>query len=117
MREIIITSTKDEVILEQLNVCLKGTLTERWGERVLTFNNAIGKGVVRNISFEWGVSLLDCDVRFNEDVKIVFQTSSIRPIEFVFISKGSFKYGPDDTEEIIDLEQYQNIVRAPSRDS
>ncbi|QCX01964.1 helix-turn-helix transcriptional regulator [Aggregatimonas sangjinii] len=115
MREIVITSTKDDVILEQLNVCLEGDLTDNWGERVLTFDNALGKGVVRSISFDWGVSLLDCDVMFNEDVKIVFQTSSVTPIEFVFISKGSFKYNADDTEEIIDLEQYQNIILAPKR--
>ena len=115
MREIVITSIKDDVILEQLNACLEGTLTDNWGERVLTFDNALGKGVVRSISFDWGVSLLDCNVRFNEDVKIVFRTSSVSPIEFVFISKGSFKYSPDDSDEIIDLEQYQNIILAPKR--
>ena len=115
MKEIVITSIKDDVILEQLNACLGGTLTESWGEHVLTFDNSLGKGVVRNISFDWGVSLLDCNVRFNEDVKIVFRTSSVSPIEFVFISKGSFKHSPDNTEEIIDLEQYQNIILAPKR--
>ncbi|WP_422082051.1 helix-turn-helix domain-containing protein [Ulvibacterium sp.] len=110
-----IRSTKEETILEQLNLCLQGNLNEEWGERTLEFNNAIGKGIVRSISFDWGVSLLDCTLNFNEDVKILFKTSTISPIEFVFVSKGSFKYKEDDTEEYIDLEQYQNIIIAPKR--
>jgi len=115
MKELVITSIREDVVLEQLNVCLEGTLTESWGERVLTFDNALGKGIVRSISFDWGISLLDCNVRFNEDVKIIFRTASVSPIEFVFISKGSFQYSPDNTDEIIDLEQYQNIILAPKR--
>lgn len=115
MREIVITSTKEEAILEQLNLCLEGNLNEEWGERVLEFANGIGKGVIRNISFDWGVSLLDCTLNFNEDIKIVFKTNSISPVEFVFISKGSFKYKEEDTEEYVDLEQYQNIIIAPKR--
>ena len=115
MKEIVVTSVKDDVILQQLNLCLEGKLSNSWGERTLTFDNALGKGVVRNISFDWGVSLLDCDVQFNEDVKIVFKTSSVSPVEFIFISKGSFKYSEDNTQEFIDLEQYQNIIIAPKR--
>ncbi len=115
MREIVITSIKDDIILEQLNLCLDGSLSESWGERKLIFDNNIGKGTVRSIAFDWGVSLLDCDVQFNEDVKIVFKTSSVSPVEFIFISKGSFQYSEDDTEDFIDLEQYQNIIIAPKR--
>ena len=115
MKEIIVTSIKDETILEQLNSCLGGTLSDSWGERILQFDNAIGKGVVRSISFDWGISLLDCDVKFNEDVKIVFKASTVPPVEFIFISKGQFKYGANEDEEFIDLEQYQNIIISPKR--
>lgn len=115
MREIVITSIKDERILSQLNSCLDGTLTEDWGERTLSFDNEIGKGVIRNIGFDWGVSLLDCDVTFYKDVKLTFKTSGVSPIEFVFISKGSFKYSEDDSEDYLDLEQFQNIILSPKR--
>ncbi|MFS4469771.1 helix-turn-helix domain-containing protein [Maribacter sp. 2210JD10-5] len=115
MKEIVITSIKDERILSQLNTCLEGTLEENWGERVLRFDNEIGKGVIRNIGFDWGVSLLDCDVTFYQDIKLIFRTSSVSPIEFVFISKGSFKYSEDNTEEYLDLERYQNIILSPKR--
>ena len=115
MKEIVITSIKDDLILEQLNDCLGGQLTEEWGESTLKFDNALGKGIVRNISFDWGVSLLDCDVHFNEDVKVIFKSANISPVEFIFISKGTFQYNLNDTEDLIDLEQYQNIIIAPER--
>ncbi len=115
MRELVITSTKDEEVLSQLYNCIKGELIEEWGERTLRFDNEIGKGEIRNIGFDWGVSLLDCDIVFHEDVKLVFKTSNISPIEFVFISKGSFKYSEDDTDDYLDLEQFQNIILSPKR--
>lgn len=113
MQEIVVTNTQEDSILEELNSCLKGKLKESWGETTLKFNNALGEGVVRSISFDWGVSLLDCDVRFNEDVKIVFKAATVPPVEFIFISKGRFKYQPDYEEDFIDLEQYQNIIISP----
>lgn len=117
MQEFVITSTKDEDILSQLNIWLKGELIEEWGERTLSFDNEIGKGEIRNIGFEWGVSLLDWDVSFYEDVKLVFKTSSISPIEFVFISKGSFKYSEDNRGQYLNLEQFQNIILSPKRNA
>ena len=115
MPEFVITSTKDDDILSQLNICLKGELIEEWGERTLSFDNEIGKGKIRNIGFEWGISLLDWNVSFYEDVELVFKTSSVSPIEFVFISKGSFKYSEDNTEQYLNLEQFQNIILSPKR--
>lgn len=117
MREIVITSIKDETILEQLNSCLEGSLREDWGERTLQFDNAFGSGVVRSISFDKGVSLLDCSVKFNVPVKIVFQTKVVPPLEFIFISKGRFKYKSDEEDAVLDLERYQNIIISPKRNA
>ena len=115
MREIIITSSKEEQVLAQLQICLEGTLTEKWGERTLQFDNYIGKGSIRNISFDGGISLLDYECTLNEPIKIVFNTTSVSPMEFIFISKGSFKYSEDNTGDYLDLEQYQNIIISPKQ--
>jgi AraC-like DNA-binding protein len=115
MREIIINSTKDKSILTYLNKNLGGVLTEKWGESTLQFDNEIGKGIIRNISFDGGISLLDYECVFNEPLKLVFKTTGIAPMEFIFISKGSFKYSEDNTERYLDLEQYQNIIISPKQ--
>lgn len=114
MQEIEISSLKGEKILENLNDCLQGELASEWGEHTLTFDNSIGKGTIRSISFDWGMSLLDCKVRFNEDVKVTFKLKSISPIEFLFVSKGSVHYAEDD-DEFVRLERYQNVIIAPKK--
>lgn len=117
MRELIINGSEPKGIFSQLQSCLKGELKEDWGESVLNFNNKMGKGTIRTISFNWGVSLLDCDISLYEDTKIVFDTEQLAPIEFIFITKGFLRYSDDNTDCYTTLEQFQNIIISPKRDS
>ncbi|NHF61024.1 helix-turn-helix transcriptional regulator [Flavobacteriaceae bacterium TP-CH-4] len=117
MQEIVIKSSKDELIVRQLKDCLEGTLDRQWGESVLKFENNKGKGLIRSIEFDWGVSLLDCDICLNETTKIIFNTSKASPVEFIFISEGSLQYQEGDEQEMMDLERYQNIIISPKRAS
>ena len=66
MRELIINSTKSENIFTQIQTCLQGELKGDWGEKIITFNNSTGKGTLRTIDFNWGLSLIDCDLKLNE---------------------------------------------------
>ncbi|WP_419213108.1 helix-turn-helix domain-containing protein [Maribacter sp. X9] len=113
MREIVLNSSKPEVIFSQLQQCLKGEFFENWGETTLRFNNDIGKGVLRTISFDWGVSLIDCDITLSKETKITFDSPEVSPIEFIFISQGNFKYSDDNSGLYTSLEQFQNIIISP----
>lgn len=115
MKEIVINSVKDEDMLLGFKEYLKGTLEERWGEKVLTFDNEFGKGVIRNIEFDWGVSLFDCDLTFFDDVKVTVKSKGIAPVEFIYISKGGFTYKEGHLGEKLELEQFQNIIISPER--
>ncbi|WP_062055372.1 helix-turn-helix domain-containing protein [Aquimarina longa] len=110
MQKIEINSIDCAKILEQLNIHLKGKLTNQWGEHVLEFDNQIGKGIVRSIAFDWGVSLVDYDVRFIQDTKIVFNIEKANPIGFIFISEGSLDYTNDTEEKPYTFERFQNII-------
>ncbi|MDC6389036.1 AraC family transcriptional regulator [Maribacter sp. PR1] len=115
MKEIVIKSVKDEDILNQLKERLEGTLEERWGERTLSFDNDLGKGVIRNIGFDWGVSLMDSQITFYDDTKITIKSKGISPVEFIFISKGAITYKEGHLGNKFQLEQYQNIIISPER--
>ena len=117
MRELILQTSKSDGILDQFHSFLQGELKETWGERVLTFDNKLGKGTIRTIPFSWGVSLLDFDVYLTDEIKIVFNNQEISPIEFIFTSKGNFKYSDNDTDGYIDLEQFQNIIISPKHEA
>ena len=110
MQEIEINSIDGAEILEQLNTFLQGTITEQWGEYVLEFDSSFGKGMIRSIAFDWGVSLVDYDVNFTEDVKIIFNIENAKPIEFIFVSEGSITYENSRDYKKHQFERYQNII-------
>ena len=117
MRELIINSTKSENIFTQIQTCLQGELKGDWGEKIITFNNSTGKGTLRTIDFNWGLSLIDCDIKLNEDVKIVFDTDELSPIEFIFITKGYFEYSENYTDAFNRLKQFQNTIISHKRNA
>ncbi len=117
MRELIINSSKSEDMFSKIQTCMQGELIKDCGESVLTFNNTVGKGSLRTIDFNWGISLIDCDMKLAEEAKIVFDTKDLAPIEFIFISKGYFKYSENNTDEYTRLEQFQNTIISHKRNA
>ncbi|MGS2727036.1 helix-turn-helix domain-containing protein [Psychroserpens sp. BH13MA-6] len=111
MRRIEITDVEKKSIIEQLNVYIKGNIKQEDGEETLVFKNDIGTGSIRNRKFDWGIALLDYDVSFKEDVKIIFNfNKDTGPIEFLFISKGNLTFNNQENSNYIRLERFQNII-------
>lgn len=117
MQEIVIRNDTVDDLLNQLNSFLKGEIVQEYGERLLRFDNSIGKGIIRTISFDWGVSLIDYDVNFSRDLKIVYEIGKESPIEFIFISNGNLGYLQGVDSEVLQLERYQNIIISPKKQS
>lgn len=117
MQGIEINTVKSDEILEQLNIHLNGNLKKQWGEHSLTFENGYGKGTIRSIAFDWGVSLMDYDLHFIEDVKLIFKSSEVNPIEFIFVSEGNLKFYNDEEHREYSFERYQNIIISNKRNS
>jgi hypothetical protein len=74
--------------VKQLQKVLGGTLTEKWGQHTLTISNEKAEGSIRFITFEWGVSLLEYDITFMDEVLIVVDTSNYNPINFYYCLEG-----------------------------
>ncbi|MFS4482256.1 helix-turn-helix domain-containing protein [Hyunsoonleella sp. 2307UL5-6] len=104
-----IANNKTVSIIEQLKERLDGTVRNIYGEEILEFNNKIGCGTIRNVAFDWGITLLDYDVCFNEDLKIVYKLTESSPVEFLFISKGMMQYSADNTD-YVELDRFQNVI-------
>lgn len=110
MLEIQITTMVGSEILEQLREPLGGTIKQQWGESVLHFEGAYGHGTIRSISFDWGISLIDYDVHFKQDTKIIFNAPEVKPIAFIFISEGQITYSNTENGLAQSFERYQNII-------
>lgn len=111
MKTIEIIENENRSIITQLNEYIGGTIEKANGEEVLVFKNELGRGSIRNIRFDWGIALLDYDVTFNHNVKIIFSVDNGKnPIEFIFISEGRISYGNSKENELTKLERFQNII-------
>ncbi|MDP5061704.1 MAG: AraC family transcriptional regulator [Maribacter sp.] len=117
MRKLTIHSSKSDEMFAQLQACIKGELKEDRGESILTFKNKFGKGSLRTIDFNWGVSFIDCNINLFEETKLVFDTQDLAPIEFIFITEGYFEYSENDTDVFTRLEQFQNTIISHKRNA
>ncbi len=98
--------------VKQLQKVLGGTLTEKWGQHTLTISNEKAEGSIRFITFEWGVSLLEYDITFMDEVLIVVDTSNYNPINFYYCLEGycGHKFGYESDEQIKIMEQFQSVI-------
>ncbi|WP_282163204.1 helix-turn-helix transcriptional regulator [Ulvibacterium marinum] len=112
MTEIVIDANNTEGTVKQLRVALKGTLEERWGEHTLTMDNDLAKGTIRFITFDWGVSLLEYDITFFDDICLVMDASEFNPIHFTYCLEGhcGHRFGYQSEEDIKTLEQFQSVI-------
>ncbi|TXD85204.1 helix-turn-helix transcriptional regulator [Subsaximicrobium wynnwilliamsii] len=91
---------------------LGGELSEKWGEYVLEVDNDIAKGCMRFFNFNWGVSLVEINIIFFEEVTIATDISLVKPIHFLYCLNGSTKHRFKNEESFKELEQYHTAILA-----
>jgi len=96
---------------------LGGDLTEKWGESVLNIDNDLAKGCMRFFDFNWGVSLVELNLIFFDDVTIVSDTTSHSPLHFTYCLNGYFKHRFKNEENFKTLKQYHSSIYAGGEES
>jgi AraC-like DNA-binding protein len=116
MKKIEIKSLEGQKILRHLKKCTKGELSCKWGEHILSFNNDLGNGIIRYASFEWGISGMNFDVQFTDDMSIILHARQEPPVEFIYITEGNLQLGIED-EEHLKVDRYQNVIISQKKGS
>lgn len=111
MIEIEIIADSDKDLLQQIAEKIGGSITSNWSESVLTINNENGIGKIRFIPFDWGVNLLDFDIKLHKE--FIFKIKAVpefNPLRFIYPSVGFFKhrFGIENKENKID--QFQSLI-------
>ncbi len=112
MTEILIDAKSTEGTVKQLRVALQGNIEERWGENILTMDNDLAKGTIRFITFDWGVSLLEYDITFFDDMCLIMDASEYNPIHFAYCLEGNcgHRFDYHSKDDIKTLEQFQSVI-------
>lgn len=112
MTEIYVDAESTGDTVKQIQAVIGGTIEDRWGEYTLTVNSALAFGSIRFITFDWGVSLLEYDITFFDDICLVMDASQYNPIHFAYCLEGHcghrFEYQSKD--EVRTLEQFQSVI-------
>ncbi|MGY5353158.1 helix-turn-helix domain-containing protein [Wenyingzhuangia sp. IMCC45533] len=96
--------------LKQLQNCIGGDLLQNKREHKLSVNNDFAKGDIKFSDFNRGLTLLDYDIVFYNDVKLTNDTSNYNPIEFTYCVKGSYQHYFAKSKQKNTIEQYQNLI-------
>lgn len=112
MTEITVDAKSTEGTVRQIQQVIGGTIEERWGEYTLTVNTAVAFGSIRFITFDWGVSLLEYDITFHDDITLVMDASEYNPIHFTYCLEGEcqHRFGNQSESDIKTLEQFQSVI-------
>ncbi|UWX54429.1 AraC family transcriptional regulator [Maribacter litopenaei] len=111
------SSTSDNV--RQIQEQIGGQLTERWGEYTLSVNNVNATGNIRFIPFEWGVTLLEYDITFHDDVIFESNYAEYNPIRFYYCLEGHCGHRFENQPEsaLKQMEQFQSVIIANTDDT
>ncbi len=112
MTEIVVDAKSTEGTVRQIQAIIGGTIEERWGEYTLTTDSALAKGNIRFITFDWGVSLLEYDITFLDDIRLIMDASQFNPIHFTYCLEGhcGHRFGNQPEDQIRTLEQFQSVI-------
>lgn len=94
-------------MFNNLHQTLGGELTMNYKEHILQVDNGLGKGVIRGMSFNGGISYLEFDMTFSENFQLTIGTAESAPICFAYCSKGSMEHSFGIAAEKCTLENFQ----------
>lgn len=96
--------------IKQFKEQIGGDITQKWGEYTLNLDNDFAKGCIRLMTFDWGVSLIEYNLVFLQDTKVVSDPSSFNPIHFTYSLNGSFQHKFSNQKEYTTIEQFHSFI-------
>jgi len=110
MKTISLKTAKIHQVFEQLQADFAGNLTHDAEEHILEIDNPLGQGLIKGISFKGGISYMEFDMEFTEDVMLVASSTQYTPICFAYCSQGQVSHSFGRKGEKHDLENFQTGI-------
>ncbi|AQS94422.1 AraC family transcriptional regulator [Polaribacter sp. BM10] len=98
------------LFFNKLQKKIGGTLKVTSNEQFLKINNNIGKGTIRSINLDGGISLLEFNITPKEDLKIAVDAKAGTHINFVYCSKGKISHSFENNATKNTVETFQTSI-------
>jgi len=110
MKTIQITATDLKTSLLQIQNQIGGTINTDVKEQFLKVDSDEAFGYIRGMKLKGGISFIQFDICFNDDIKIVFTTPKQTLVNFTYCSEGKMSHTFDTRENRVDLETFQTGI-------
>ncbi|WP_104734212.1 AraC family transcriptional regulator [Hanstruepera ponticola] len=97
-------------LLSKLQTKLGGNITETFGKITLTVNNSNGFGTIKYLQLDWGVELIQLDIRFSEYYNLTLDASEFNPIQFIYSSNGRLGHYYEDPKDLQYVEEFHTLI-------
>ncbi|WP_040251055.1 helix-turn-helix domain-containing protein [Psychroserpens mesophilus] len=110
MTTIEITSDGPKDTLRQIQDVIGGEISEKWNKYSLIVNNEHAFGTIKYVPFDWGVNLINFDIKFSQDITLKIKAGDFNPIRFIYNYEGFFnhRFGIDNENRRID--QFHSLI-------
>ncbi|HKJ07031.1 MAG TPA: hypothetical protein VJ970_06165, partial [Flavobacteriaceae bacterium] len=110
MKNLKITSIGIKEIFKQLEKQLQGTYTNNLREHVLNVDNDLCFGTVRGMKLKGGISFLEFDVTFSENVNLQIESPLQSVVNFAYCAEGSIAHAFGSSSKKQLLESFQTGI-------
>lgn len=97
MKNLYLKSAQIQEVFKELKDDFKGSLTEINGEYNLSFQSNFTQGNIQGRTFSDGITYLNFDLVFNQEVQISIESCPIKSIVFAYCSKGVLQHSFGET--------------------
>lgn len=110
MKILRLSSDSLEKIIGLSNLHLGGSVSKHDNEQILHFDNENGTGTLTAIKMDRGLSFLQYEACFSEDLKIVLQSGNNKPVYFMYCLEGKVlqNFGGDTNKTALD--EFQTAI-------
>lgn len=110
MKTVSLKAAKINQVFEKFQNDFGGDLRIDSEEHVLEMDNPLAKGLVRGITFKGGISYMEFDVEFSEDLVLVANSPKYTPICFTYCSQGHIEHSFGRNGDKTELENFQTGI-------
>lgn len=116
MKSIYLKAGKTQDVFDDLKDNFNGTLIVNNNEYNLALRADFAKGNIKGITFPDGMTYMEFDVVFYEDVRLSMESFTNSPIFFAYCSQGSLKHSFGEQGEKKRIKkQYSGILKSAAR--